>query len=52
MDWDYKIGDKVQLFQEGILRKSESKYHFDSLKNLQSIQMMQSGLNVQPNHND
>ena len=29
MDWDYKIGDKVQLLKEGILRKSESKYHHD-----------------------
>ena len=29
MDWDYKIGDKVLLCKEGILRKSESKYHRD-----------------------
>jgi hypothetical protein len=29
VDWDYKIGDKVLLRKEGILRKSESKYHRD-----------------------
>ena len=28
-DWDYKIGDKVQFRKEGILHKSESKYHHD-----------------------
>ena len=25
-DWDYKIGDKVILRKDGILRKSESRY--------------------------
>eukprot|EP00804_Cyclotella_cryptica_P029686 CCRYP_018702-RA/>CCRYP_018702-RA protein AED:0.45 eAED:0.43 QI:0/-1/0/1/-1/0/1/0/85 len=29
IDWDYKIGDRVLLHKEGILRKSESKYHKD-----------------------
>eukprot|EP00804_Cyclotella_cryptica_P018193 CCRYP_005944-RA/>CCRYP_005944-RA protein AED:0.36 eAED:0.61 QI:0/0/0/1/0/0/2/0/110 len=29
VDWDYKIGDRVLLRKEGILRKSESKYHKD-----------------------
>ena len=29
MDWDYKIGDKVLLHKEGILRKSDSKYLHD-----------------------
>ena len=29
VDWDYKIGDKVLLCKEGILRKSKSKYHRD-----------------------
>eukprot|EP00804_Cyclotella_cryptica_P015760 CCRYP_013407-RA/>CCRYP_013407-RA protein AED:0.31 eAED:0.31 QI:0/-1/0/1/-1/0/1/0/237 len=29
IDWDYKIGDRVLLRKEGILRKSESKYHKD-----------------------
>ena len=29
VDWDYKIGDKVLLCKEGILCKSESKYHHD-----------------------
>ena len=29
LDWDYKVGDKVSLQKDGILRKSESKYHHD-----------------------
>eukprot|EP00804_Cyclotella_cryptica_P003733 CCRYP_008899-RA/>CCRYP_008899-RA protein AED:0.30 eAED:0.30 QI:0/-1/0/1/-1/0/1/0/100 len=29
VDWDYKIGDRVLLCREGILSKSESKYHKD-----------------------
>eukprot|EP00804_Cyclotella_cryptica_P002099 CCRYP_006509-RA/>CCRYP_006509-RA protein AED:0.15 eAED:0.15 QI:0/-1/0/1/-1/0/1/0/100 len=29
VDWDYKIGDRVLLRKEGILLKSESKYHKD-----------------------
>eukprot|EP00804_Cyclotella_cryptica_P013789 CCRYP_016893-RA/>CCRYP_016893-RA protein AED:0.51 eAED:0.51 QI:0/-1/0/1/-1/0/1/0/100 len=29
VDWDYKIGDRVLLCKEGILCKSESKYHHD-----------------------
>eukprot|EP00804_Cyclotella_cryptica_P030339 CCRYP_011873-RA/>CCRYP_011873-RA protein AED:0.29 eAED:0.29 QI:0/-1/0/1/-1/0/1/0/100 len=27
IDWDYKISDRVLCCNEGILRKSESKYH-------------------------
>ena len=29
LDWDYKVGDKVLLRKDGILCKSESKYHHD-----------------------
>eukprot|EP00804_Cyclotella_cryptica_P011354 CCRYP_016367-RB/>CCRYP_016367-RB protein AED:0.41 eAED:0.41 QI:0/-1/0/1/-1/0/1/0/100 len=29
VNWEYKIGDRVLLRKEGILRKSESKYHKD-----------------------
>ena len=29
VDWDYKIGDKVLLLKEGVLRKSETKYGKD-----------------------
>ena len=29
IDRDYKVGDKVLLLKDGILRKSESKYHHD-----------------------
>ena len=28
-DWDYKVGDKVLLRKDGILRKSESRYECD-----------------------
>ena len=28
-DWDYKVGDKVLLRKDGILRKSESRYERD-----------------------
>ena len=28
-DWDYKVGDKVLLRKDGILRKSESWYECD-----------------------
>ena len=28
-DWDYKVGDKVLLRKDGILRKSESQYECD-----------------------
>eukprot|EP00956_Cyclotella_meneghiniana_P032342 scaffold88433_cov61-Cyclotella_meneghiniana.AAC.3 len=29
VDWDYKVGDKVLLLKEGVLRKSETKYGKD-----------------------
>ena len=29
VEWDYKIGDKVLVRKDGILRKSESKYDKD-----------------------
>jgi len=29
LDWDYTVGDKVLLRKEGILRKSESRFHRD-----------------------
>ena len=28
-DWDYKVGDKVLLWKDGILHKSESQYEHD-----------------------
>ena len=28
-DWDYKVGDKVLLRKDGIIRKSESRYECD-----------------------
>ena len=28
-DWDYKVGDKVLLRKDGVLRKSESPYECD-----------------------
>ena len=29
LDWDYKIGDKVLLWKDGILHKSKSQYECD-----------------------
>eukprot|EP00956_Cyclotella_meneghiniana_P033400 scaffold95625_cov45-Cyclotella_meneghiniana.AAC.1 len=29
VDWDYKVGDKVLVLKEGVLRKSETKYGKD-----------------------
>jgi len=29
LDWDYKVGDKVLLRKDGILRKSDSRYESD-----------------------
>ena len=28
-DWDYQVGDKVLLWKDGILHKSESQYEHD-----------------------
>jgi hypothetical protein len=33
-DWDYKLGDKVLLWKDGILRKSESRYELDPWTNI------------------
>ena len=27
VDWDYKVGEKVLIRKDGILRKGETKYH-------------------------
>jgi hypothetical protein len=47
IDYDYKVGQKVLLRKEGIIRNAES----DGIKNLgslhQSIQMEQSWFNAQ-----
>ena len=29
VDWDYKVGDKVLVHKDGILRKTESRYNGD-----------------------
>ncbi len=50
IDYYYKVGDKVLLINEGILRKAESpKSHGLSL---QFIQMELTGFNVKPERND
>eukprot|EP00804_Cyclotella_cryptica_P014271 CCRYP_018661-RA/>CCRYP_018661-RA protein AED:0.41 eAED:0.13 QI:0/-1/0/1/-1/0/1/0/113 len=57
VNWDYKIGYRVLLRKEGILCKSESKYHHDPWTSdlrlyQQSIQMVQSGFTAEQNQNN
>jgi hypothetical protein len=53
VDYDYKVGDKVLLSQEGILRKAESPYSKKSHgQSQQFIQMELSGFNVEHNQKD
>ncbi len=47
IDYDYKVGQKVLLRKEGILRNAESKWHKKPWGSLhQSIQMEQSRFNT------
>jgi hypothetical protein len=51
-DWDYKVGDKVLLRKDGILRKSGSVMNvIIGLPHL-FIQMAQLGFNVEQNQKD
>ncbi len=45
MDYDYKVGGKVHVRKDGILRKTES--HYD--RTHQFMQMAQSGLKAEAN---
>ncbi len=49
VNYDYKVGDKVLLTEEGILRKAESPYHRLSQ---QFIQMELSGFKAEQNWKD
>jgi hypothetical protein len=50
--YDNKVGDKVLLTQEGILRKAESPYSKEPGLSRQFIRMELSGFNVGHNQKD
>ncbi len=52
IDYDYKVGDKVLVMKEGILRKAESAYPKEQWTITTVIQMELSGLNVEPKWKD
>eukprot|EP00804_Cyclotella_cryptica_P024331 CCRYP_015299-RA/>CCRYP_015299-RA protein AED:0.44 eAED:0.44 QI:0/0/0/1/0/0/2/0/139 len=52
VDWDYKVDDRVLLCKEGILCKSESKYHKDPWTISTSIRMVQSGFTAEQTQKD
>ena len=45
VEWDHKIGDKVLVQKDGIVRKTESRYDVILGPSRQFIQMAQSGFN-------
>ncbi len=47
IDYDYKVGQKVLLKKEGILRNAESRWHKNLGSLHQSIQMEQSRFNAE-----
>jgi hypothetical protein len=49
IDYDYKVGQKVLLRKEGILRNAESRWHKKPLLIHQSIRMEQSRFNAEAN---
>jgi hypothetical protein len=52
MDYDYKVGDKILVREDGILRKAESKWHNEPWT-IVSIQMNeQSGFNAETSLKD
>jgi hypothetical protein len=51
IDNDYQVGQKALVWNDGILRKAESKYRKSPGQLHQSIQMEQSGFNVETNLN-
>ena len=51
-DWDYKVGDKVLLWKDGILRKSESHYERDPWTITSVHQMAQLGFNADQSQSD
>ena len=52
VDWDYKVGDRVLMHKDSILRKTESKNMTGILgPSRQFIRMEQSGFNAEQNQN-
>ncbi len=52
IDYDYKVGDKVLVINEGILRKAESAYGKEPWTIIQFIRMELSGFNAEPKWKD
>jgi hypothetical protein len=52
VNYDYKVGNKVLLTEEGILRKAESPYSKSHGLSQQSIQIELSGFNAEQNWKD
>ncbi len=51
IDYHYKVGQKVLLQKEGILRNTESRWHKNLGSLQQSIRMEQSGFNTETKKN-
>jgi hypothetical protein len=52
IDYDYKVGDKVLVINEGILHKAESAYGKEPWTITTVIQMELSGFSMEPKRND
>ena len=52
IDYDYKVGQKVLLRKEGILRNAESRWHKKPWLITKSIQMEQSRFTAKKSRND
>jgi hypothetical protein len=52
IDYDYKVGDKVLLINEGILRKAESAYGKEpwTITTVHTMELL--GFNAEPEPND
>ena len=50
VDYDYKVGDKMLIRKDGILRKAETNWTMDH--NDSSLRMKLSGFNAEPNRKE
>ena len=51
VDWDHKVGDKVLVHKDDILRKTESRYDSDPWTITSVHTMEKSGFNAEQNQN-
>ena len=52
IDYDYKVGDKILVRKEGILRKTQPRYHNDPWTIVSIHTNKQSGLNAETSLKD